>query len=433
MDILTIKFNAMERMTFNHLFYIKKARLLKNGETPIFLRITANGIRAELSIHRTVQPDLWNQERQSSNGKSSDAEELNDYLKSLELRIYRHKQYLEEKNLPVTANAIKNMLSGTTKENAGIVELFSEHNQKCKELLGIDYAPATLTRYETTLKHLKEFIKQKYHVQDKSIKTVDYEFIREFEHYLKTKRKCGNNSTIKYIRNFRKIVREAIKNDLLQKDPFIHIKYSLDTVEREYLTHPELMLILKKDFDIDRLQHVKDIFIFSCFTGLAYAEVKTLTRDNIKIDMEGTKWIEIIRRKTGRSVRIPMPDMAVTLLDKYKNHPFCVTHSKLLPVLSNQKMNAYLKEIAEVCGIRKKITYHSARHTFASTVCLANGVPLEITQSNLGHSNPMMTQHYAKVGDPYKKSYLKVLNSKYSTSDKDKSSENLQFLGSGSK
>lgn len=204
---------------------------------------------------------------------------------------------------------------------------------------------------------------------------------------------------MKYLSNFRKIVNICIRNGWLQKDPFIAFKMTKREVERTALTEFELQTLAVKKFSIERLTIVKDIFLFSCFSGLAYSDVKKLRRSEIVIGIDGEKWLISRRQKTDITARIPLLQQALDIIDRYENNPQCILENRVLPVLSNQKMNAYLKEIADLCGINKNLTYHIARHTFATTVTLSNGVPIETVSKMLGHRNLKTTQHYAKILD----------------------------------
>lgn len=228
---------------------------------------------------------------------------------------------------------------------------------------------------------------------------LNYQFIADFEFYLKTVCGCGHNSTMKYLLNFKKIVLICVKNDWLHKDPFSAYRMPKIVVDRVALSAEELLTILKKKFITERLRLVRDIFVFSCYTGLAYVDVQKLRRSEIIIGIDGGQWLQIKRQKTESRSSIPLLPEAITILNKYENHPQCASASRLLPVLSNQKMNAYLKEIADVCGIEKNITFHLARHTFATTVTLSNGVPIESVSKMLGHRDLRTTQLYAKVID----------------------------------
>ena len=253
------------------------------------MRITVNGLRAELSMHRSVNPDKWNRDKGRVNGNSVWADELNNYLKGNELKVYQVKKDLEERDLLVTANAVKNVLQGNSKDKTGILEIFADHNNKCRELIGKDFAFATVIRYETTMSHLGEFIQSKYQQQDVSLRSVNHEFIKGFEHYLKTKRECSHNTTVKYIRNFQKIIGIALKNDWIRTDPFSNISYRLAKVDRPVLNQLELKILIDKKIDNERITRVKDIFVFCCFTGLAFTDVKKLTQDHLKENIDGSK------------------------------------------------------------------------------------------------------------------------------------------------
>jgi site-specific recombinase XerD len=296
-----------------------------------------------------------------------------------------------------------------------LVPIFQEHNDKVETLVGQEFAPGTLERYKTSLKHTIEFIQWKYSVSDIDIKDIDHAFITEYEFFLRSVRKCANNTAVKYIKNFKKIIKLCISNGWLDKDPFVNYKAKIREVEREFLSQEEIQTIYEKVFVTERLNQVKDIFIFACFTGLAYIDVKQLTFSNISIGIDGGKWIFTHRQKTETASRIPLLPIPQELIQKYADHPQCINENKLLPVLSNQKMNSYLKEIADVCGIQKDLTFHIARHTFATTVTLTNGVPIESVSKMLGHTNIKTTQHYAKILDKKVSDDMQVLRDKFST------------------
>ncbi|MCF0075706.1 site-specific integrase [Dyadobacter sp. CY261] len=268
-----------------------------------------------------------------------------------------------------------------------------------EQLIGIDYAYATFQRYQTSLQRTENFLKWKFKVPDVHLADLNYQFISDFEFYLKTVCSCGHNSTMKYLSNFKKIVLICVKNDWLHKDPFFAYRMPKIGVDRVALSAEELLTIIKKKFITERLRLVRDIFVFSCYTGLAYVDVQKLRRSEIIIGIDGGQWLQIKRQKTESRSSIPLLPEAITILNKYENHPQCASTSRLLPVLSNQKMNAYLKEIADVCGIEKNIMFHLARHTFATTVTLSNGVPIESVSKMLGHRDLRTTQLYAKVID----------------------------------
>jgi integrase len=330
-----------EKSTFKILFYLKRTKTLNNGELTIFMRITFDGERVEVSSHQSIEPHLWNQEKGIVRATSNSSKQVNDYLENLKLKVYRYKKELEGYEQEITARTLGGLLQGKSSRRKGLVELYIEHNKKCRELVVKDIAPATLTRYETTLMQVKCFIQTKYRQQDISLQSINHEFLRDFEHYLKTIRNCGHNTTVKYIRNLRKIIRITLDNNWFKNDPFRNITYHLKDVNRAYLTDHELKLIIDKEFSIERSSRIKDIFLFCCFTGLAFSNVKNLTRENINIGISNQKWLRTKRKKTGNPSEIPLLEIPTSIIEKYENDPMCLVEQKLLPVGSNQKMNAY--------------------------------------------------------------------------------------------
>ena len=385
--------------TFNLLFFIKKNKIRTNGTAPIYLRITIDGKAAEIAAKRYIDPKKWDNKSQKAVGNSQEAKTLNSYLKTLEQKVYDfHYLMLKEEDF-VTAESLKSKLLGTDVTTRMLIPIFQEHNDKVEALVGKDFAPGTLERYKTSLKHTQEFLNWKYKVSDIDITKIDHVFIMDYDFWLRSVRKCANNTAVKYIKNFKKIIRLCMANGWLSKDPFLGYKAKLKVVERPYLTKDEIQAIYEKEFASDRLNQVRDFFIFSCFTGLAYVDVKQLSKSNINIGIDGDQWIFTRRQKTDTSTRVPLLPLARELVLKYENHPQCVNSDVLFPILSNQKMNSYLKEIASICGINKELTFHIARHTFATTVTLSNGVPIESVSKMLGHTNIKTTQHYAKILD----------------------------------
>ena len=385
--------------TFNLLFFIKKNKIRTNGTAPIYLRITIDGKAAEIAAKRYIDPKKWDNKAHKAVGNSQEAKILNAYLKTLEQQVYDfHYLMLKEEDF-VTAESLKSKLLGTDVTTRMLIPIFQEHNDKVEALVGKDFAPGTLERYKTSLKHTQEFLNWKYKVSDIDITKIDHVFIMDYDFWLRSVRKCANNTAVKYIKNFKKIIRLCMANGWLSKDPFLGYKAKLKVVERPYLTKEEIQAIYEKEFASDRLNQVRDIFLFSCYTGLAYVDVKQLSKSNINIGIDGDQWIFTRRQKTDTSTRVPLLPLARELVLKYENHPQCVNSDVLFPILSNQKMNSYLKEIASICGINKELTFHIARHTFATTVTLSNGVPIESVSKMLGHTNIKTTQHYAKILD----------------------------------
>lgn len=396
---------------FSLLFYLKKPKHYTTGPTTIYVRITINGKRAEFSTGRECNPERWNSSAGRSMGSKADAKALNSYLDTIQAKLYdSHRQLLESGTL-ITAEILKNKYSGKSEKPISLVKIFQDHNNKVAALVGNEFAKGTLDRYKTSLKHTVDFLKWKYKVSDIDIRSINYAFITEYEFYLRSVRNCANNSAVKYIKNFGKIIRICIANEWLEKNPFANYTSKVKEVEKEFLTERELYSIATKQFFTERLSLVRDLFLFCCFTGLAYIDAKRFDQSNLVMGIDGERWIHIHRKKTKTLSKIPLLPEAQIILTKYKNHPQCISKGKLLPILSNQKMNAYLKEIADLCEITKNLTFHTARHTFA-TFALSNNVPIESVSKMLGHTNISITQHYAKIIDKKLSDDMKLLREK---------------------
>ena len=396
------------------LFYAKRAKASVNGLVPIYTRITINGRRIELSSNRFVEMSKWSTEAGKMKGNSEEARSINSHLDMLKIQIIDMQMELVHKKIPVTTETLKCKILGVEERQRMLIPIFQDHNNKIKELVGKEYAPGTLERYKTSLSHTIEFLHWKYKVSDIEINKIDHAFVTDYEFWLRSVRNCANNTAVKYIKNFNKIIKLCLANDWLDKNPFANYKSKVKEVERVYLSEEEIQNIINKDFKTERLSLVRDIFLFSCFTGLAYIDVKNLTKSHISIGIDGEKWIFTHRQKTETASKIPILPVTQMIIDKYADHPKSNNEDRLLPILTNQKMNAYLKEIAAVCEIEKELTFHIARHTFATTVTLTNGVPIESVSKMLGHKNLRTTQHYAKVLDKKVSEDMQILRDKFS-------------------
>lgn len=399
--------------TFSVLFWFLSNRISKKtGEAPIMARITVNGKRAEISTGKKVVPEKWNVSAGRVRGTGEQARIINRHLDKIRVKLDKIHDRLQEEDQFISAQSIKNIYLGKTNKQHSLLELFRHHNSQMKAQLGKEYSQGTLERYETTLKHLERFIKHQYQRDDYMLRELKYAFIADFEFYLKSVKNIGHNTTMKYLSYFKKIVFLALKNEWIERDPFARFEMTLKEVKKGYLTKEELSDLYQKEFQVERLEQVRDIFLFCCYTGLAYADVKKLTPEHISKGLDGEYWIFVERTKTGSSSNVPLLPQASELMEKYQDHPETVNSGHLLPVISNQKMNAYLKEIANLCGITKNITFHMARHTFATTVTLSNGVAIETVGNMLGHKNLKTTQVYAKVVQEKVSEDMKALKEK---------------------
>lgn len=403
-------------------FYAKSTKMNSTGKSPIYVRLTINGKRLEFSSKKFVESTKWSPEQAKMKGNTEEARSINSYLDMMRSKVMGAELQLLHKNEDISIENFQSLLFNEDKNVRMLVSVFQDHNKHMKELVGKKYACGTLQRFEVTLNHLQNFIMWKYNLNDYRLDKLDFAFINDFEFYLRSVKNCSNNTAVKYVRNFRKIINGCLNNDWIEKNPFSKYEGKVYEIDKEFLTEEELQKIYSKKLNNVRLEQVRDIFIFCCFTGLAYIDVQLLRKDHIGIGIDGNRWIFKNRQKTDTKSRIPLLPLAEELIEKYAEHPKCINEDRILPVLSNQKMNSYLKEIGDVCGIQKEITFHMARHTFATTVTLTNGVPIESVSKMLGHKNLRTTQHYAKVLDRKVSDDMAILKEKLSIKTISKSS-----------
>lgn len=383
------------------LFFTKKTKLLKNGEAPICARITVNSERSELMIKRSVAVNKWNQNKECATGTDTTSRELNYFIEMFRNKVYQVSRQLESEKRTVSARTISDILLGREdpEKPKTLIEIFTEHNKDVHSLIGVDFAECTAKKFDTSLLRLKEYIAYQYKKNDIPISKIDNQFVKQYDVFLKTNCNCHHNSALKHLKNLKKIVRIALANDWIRKDPFFGISFTEQETHIEFLSKEELAILVNTKFKVPQHNQVRDIFIFCCYTGLAFADVKTLKTKHITTDNDGSLWIRKLRQKTGVMCNIPLLSSAIKLIEQYKDHPLCITKDVVLPVFSNICMNDYLRDIAKLCNITKPLTCHVSRHTAATTVLLANGVSIENVAKILGHKNIKMTQRYAKVLD----------------------------------
>lgn len=381
-------------------FYLRKSKVNARGTVPIYARVTIDGKRFEFATSRTVQPADWVQATSrvvSVNSKLMD--EVNSHLDVLKARVLSVERRLLIQETPITIENFEAEWFGGKQRSIMLLQVFEEHNGKVWDLIGHTHTFSTWKRYKTSFRHTRSFIKDKYNLHDIDVTKIHFSFITDYDFWLRVTRNCGHNSTIKYLTNFRKIINICLKNGWINKDPFAGFKMTKLEVERAILSKEEIDVIAHKSIENERLSTVRDIFIFCCYTGLAYADVESLSQMQLFPGIDGGLWIYTHRKKTDVSARIPLLPTAQQIIEIYRDHPECVERNRVLPVPSNQKFNSYLKELAAICGIRKYLTSHMARHTFATTITLTNGVPIESVSKMLGHRTIRTTQLYAKVLD----------------------------------
>ncbi|KUJ51734.1 site-specific integrase [Chryseobacterium sp. JAH] len=375
------------------LFYIRKSKMNANNLCPLTCRITNELERKEFSTGIFINPDYWNASKQKAHPSNKGNNQVNTQLSLIKQEINQAFLFLQVQDKEFSVDDIYSQFKGeNVKLDKSIKQMFQLHITKQEKLIGISTTKVSVAKFHQTLAHTLSFIKKKYNSSDYLLKDMTMAFITEFEFYLKTEKKFMQNTIYKTLQRFRQIIKQSVALDFLPKDPFLLYKGKKPKKEIVFLSKDELKNLEQHQFASERLQQVADMFIFCCYTGLAYTEMATLKESNIQTGFDDNKWLYIKRQKTKKSYEVPLLTRASDILDKYKNE------DHLLPVVSNQRFNSYLKEIAEIVGIDKILTHHIARKTFASTILLFNNVPMEIVSELLGHSEIGITQqHYAKI------------------------------------
>lgn len=386
--------------SFRVAFFLRR-NVLKNGESPVFMRITVNGQRAENNIQKSILPNLWSQAKERASGTSRTAVDLNRFIEEARIKVHAIVTELQQENEPVTATVVQQRFYGINpkkKKEKTILEVIQAHNDEAEKLIGKDYTKTTVYRYKSMMRYLGEMIKKEYDVDDLPLSEFTGEVIRAYEVFLKTEKDLCQNTLIRYMKALKKITNRCIANDWIKKDPFVGIKFKEVPTEPDFLTIEELNRIYECEPGCKRLEVVRDIFLMSAFTGLAFSDVSQLAYEHIVRDNAGNLWIRKHRQKTRQISNIPLLDIPAAILKKYEGNKKAAQKGVLLPVPANQVMNRYLKEIATICKIDKYLTTHVARHTYA-TVCLSQGVSLKNVSKMLGHASVKMTEHYARVLD----------------------------------
>lgn len=382
-------------------FFLKKAKLLKNGEASVAMRITVDGQRVENNIRKSILPNLWDQPKERAKGTSKTAIDLNRFIEEARIRVHQIVTELQQAGEQINPLMVQQRFYGigqVRKQERTIFQVIQDHNDETHKLIGKDFVEITWRRYETMKRYLGELIKEKYDVADLPLSDFTGEVIRAYEVYLKTEKDLCQNTLIRYMKALKKITNRCLANDWIQKDPFAGIKFREEPTEPEFLTLEEGDRIYNCTPGSKRLEVIRDMFLMSAFTGLAFTDVSQLTKEHIVIDNDGNKWIRKPRQKTKQMSNIPLLDVPLSIIEKYQGDQKAKKKGVLLPVPCNQVMNRYLKEIATICNINKHLTMHTARHTYA-TLCLSQSVSLKNVSKMFGHASVKMTERYARVLD----------------------------------
>lgn len=399
--------------TFDYIFTLRKPKNYSDGPVRVFLRITVDGRRCETATAQFADPNNWDKGSGRVKGKSEQAKSINSYLDILQNKLYDSHSELLQSNIPITCELLRNRFNGQDERSRNLLEIFSAYHKNMEKLIGKDFVKITVRKFHTTLVHLKAFVKWKYKLEEISLSQLKYEFITDFEFYLKTEKNIENNTLAKHVQNINRVINDCVDKAWCVSNPFVNFSVKTTLKDRHFLFDDELETLISKEITLERVSIVRDIFVFSCFTGLSYIDISNLNSQNIVVGIDREKWIHTNRQKTGSASHIPLLPQALEILEKYKDHPKVINSGKLLPILSNQRMNSYLKEIADLCGIKKLLTFHIARHTFATTVTLNNDVPIESVSKMLGHKKLQTTQHYAKILDKKVSNDMRHLRQKF--------------------
>ena len=394
-------------------FYVRKPQTGR-AEYPIFARISVAGQATEFKIGRTVDPDNWDAKKHLCRGRTRRDLELNKYLEMVRAKLCDIHNMLIRENKPVNPAILKSLFLGNGEKPKMMVEVFREANDHRKEEYERgDIVKATYQRWTRCADYMEEFFRSTLKTPDIPIKDVTSGILDDFQHFLRMKKDCANNAAVRYLRCVKNVMQYALAHKWITHDPFIGKKYQRTYNERQFLTEAELMTVMGLDLkEIPRLEVVRDTFVFCCFTGLAFCDMKALLQSDIQDDDKGNTWIRKARAKTGEMCIVPLLEIPRQLMNKYSRHPAVKEQGVVIPVITNQKMNAYLKEIADLAKIKKHLTTHVARHTFAS-MSLCNNVSIEVISKMLGHSDIKTTQIYAKMQDQAVYDGMATMRSKF--------------------
>lgn len=412
--------------TFTILFWINKSRII-DGKAELFARVTVDGRRTNLGLKRKIEIKRWDNKAKKAVGNSTESREINNHIESVRVRLYDIYQELRYNGELITAQLIKAKYNGEDDNSKTLQEILVYHNKKIEKTL----APGTIRNFGISENYVNRFLQKKLRTSDIYLRQLDYKFISDFEtfligYYPKGHHKAmSHNTVMKHLQRLRKIVTLAYHLEWIDKDPFVRWKPTFETKQREFLSSNELSNLETYVFPLERLDRVRDLFVFSCYTGISYADIIKLTVDNIVLGMDGSRWIYTKRQKTKTPVKIPLLDKAEFIIEKYAENPITIVSETLLPVLTNEKINLYLKEIADAVGIKKNLTFHMARHTFATTVTLSNGVPIETVSKLLGHTKLATTQIYARVLDKKLSDDMNALRMKLNSKKEEKGNSAL--------
>ena len=391
----------MKKLEILKVSFILRSDKKNSGSSPVMMQLYLSGRRAYIGTGHKVNYDEWDSNFGRVKGSSKKVSTINLHLDTMKMDVLQIFHTMKANQEDITVDEIRNRLMGkdevSKKHAITISELCELHNQQYEDLVGIEIGKITFNRYKLYKGRILDFLVYKYQVSDLQIDQIKYSFAMEYEIYLKSIVKLHQNTLVKFMQYLSRVLDYGVKYDYLVKNVLSSYKAHTKETKKEYLTAEELQRIVEKEITIPRLSEVRDCFVFCCYTGYAYKDTSLLCTDHLVTGINGKKWIYTSRQKNDNVSNVPLLEPALNIIEKYKEHPVCVSKNRLLPMKSNQRLNTYLKELADICGITKPLTTHIARHTFATTVLLTNGVSLEATSKMLGHKSIKTTQIYGKI------------------------------------
>jgi site-specific recombinase XerD len=409
----------MKKLDFLKVSFIVRSDKKASGMSPVLLMLFLEGRRAYISTGLKVEMTNWDSKFGRFIGNPSIVNTNNEFLDRLKMDVLKIYNEMKSKEEDITVDILRQKLIGKDESRAKkLIECCKIYSSSFEKLVGIEIGAITYGRYATFASRISDFIAANLKQKDILLTDIKYAFGIEYEHYLKTELKLHQNTLVKYIQYLNRVLDYCVKYEWLDKNVLFGYKCPVKETKREYLNQDELQRIMDKDINIDRLREVRDIFVFCCHTGYAYKDAADLTPDHIGTGINGRKWIYTSRQKTDNVSNVPLLEPAMEIIQRYEDHPICISKNRLLPMKSNQKVNAYLKELADICNISKPMTMHIARHTFATTILLSNGVSMEATSKMLGHSSLKTTQIYGKILETRVGAEMELLSEKLAKSTK---------------
>ena len=384
------------RSTFKVLFYLKRNKKKTQSAVPLMGRITVNGTISQFSAKLTVPERLWEVRGGRAKGRSLEADRINRHLDDIRSQLDRHYRDIRDRESYVTAEKVKNAWLGFGKRYRTLLSTFRSFTEDLHGRIGVDRSKNTWYRYLATMKHLQAFLTAKYRVSDIALAELEQSFIEQFHVYLKTERALKLTSICRYLDCLINVVKVSFNDGIMPRNPFASYRYNEPTPERAFLNEEEILTLQHAALRTKKQRMIRDLFLFSCFTGICYADLKTLAWKQFGQDTHGDWWVTGNRCKTDTQYVVKLLPAALSILERYRDGADRVF--AFMPHLNT--VDRSLKRIAVLCGIDKKLTFHCARHTYATTICLMNGVSLETLSKMLGHKRITTTQTYAKVTQP---------------------------------